>query len=115
MLALRPEAVRMELARDFTSVSESMERDFALLRSKPPLGFAWMASDLNKDGAVGEADRASAGKGEAAIDYGVDRFIAFLRDVSAFDLSHLVAGPCGWRGARSWSSKDGANQKLQKR
>ncbi len=95
MLALRPEAVKTELARDFVSASEWMERDFALLRSKPPLGFAWMASDLNKDGAVGEADRASAAKGEAAADYGVHRFIALLRDVSAFDLSRLGPGPLG--------------------
>ena len=72
-----------------------MERDFALLRAKPPLGFAWMASDLNADGAVGEADKASAAKGEAAADYGVDRFIALLRDVHAFDLARLVTGPLG--------------------
>ncbi len=95
MLALRPETVRMEQARDFASASEAMERDFVLLRSKPPLGFAWMASDLNRDGAVGEADRASAAKGAAARDYGVERFIALLRDVRAFDLSRLSPGPLG--------------------
>ncbi|HKN29995.1 MAG TPA: creatininase family protein [Roseiarcus sp.] len=95
MLALRPETVRMEQARDFASAAEWMERDFALLRSKPPLGFAWMASDLNREGAVGEASRASAAKGEAAIDYGVERFIALLRDVHAFDLSRLARGPLG--------------------
>ena len=95
MLALRPESVRMGQARDFVSAAESMERDFALLRSKPPLGFAWMASDLNRDGVVGEADRASAGKGAAAIDYGVERFIALVRDVHAFDLSRLAPGPLG--------------------
>ena len=30
--------------------AKSMEREFALLRAKPPLGFAWMASDLNPEG-----------------------------------------------------------------
>ncbi len=95
MLALRPEMVRMEQVRDFASATESMERDFALLRSKPPLGFSWMVSDLNRDGAVGEANRASAAKGEAARDYGVERFIALLRDVRAFDLSRLSPGPLG--------------------
>jgi creatinine amidohydrolase len=93
MLALRPESVRTEFARDFASAAESAERDFVLLRTKPPLSFAWMASDLNHDGAVGEADKASAAKGEAAIKYGVERFIALLRDVQAFDLSRLAAGP----------------------
>ena len=94
-LAFRAGAVRMSQARDFPSAAESMERDFALLRAKPPLGFAWMASDLNPDGAVGEADKASAAKGEAAADHGVERFIALLRDAQAFDLSRLAAGPLG--------------------
>ena len=98
MLALRPKSVRTEFASDFESEAESVERDFALLQTKPPLGFAWMASDLNRDGAVGEADRASAAKGEAAIEYGVDRFVALLRDVQAFDLSRLAAGPLGSAG-----------------
>jgi creatinine amidohydrolase len=93
ILALKPETVRMSQVRDFASAAEAMERDFALLRAKPPLGFAWMAGDLNPEGAVGEADQASAGKGEAAVDYGVERFIALLRDVDAFDLSRLVSGP----------------------
>ena len=77
----------------FPSSAEAIERDFALLRTKPPLGFAWAASDLNPAGAVGEADEATPEKGEAAIAYGVDRFIALLRDVHAFDLQQLRAGP----------------------
>jgi creatinine amidohydrolase len=94
-LTIRPETVRMTEARDFSSAAESMERDFALLRGKPPLGFAWMAADLNTEGAVGEAQRASAEKGEAAAHYGVERFVALLRDVQAFDLARLASGPLG--------------------
>jgi creatinine amidohydrolase len=94
-LAFRPELVRMDQARDFTSASESMERDFELLGAKPPLGFAWMASDLNPAGAAGEALSASPDKGAAAADYGVERFIALLRDVHAFDLARLAPGPLG--------------------
>jgi creatinine amidohydrolase len=70
-----------------------MERDFASLRAKPPLGFAWMASDLNPEGSAGEAEKASVDKGEAAADHGVERFIALLRDAHAFDLSRLESGP----------------------
>ncbi len=44
-------------------------------------------------GAVGEADKATAEKGEAAVAHGVARFIALLRDVQAFDLARLSAGP----------------------
>lgn len=93
MLALRPDTVAMERARDFASAAEAMEKDFALLRGKPPLGFAWMASDLGTLGAVGEADRASAEKGEAALAYGIERFVALLRDIHAFDLARLQSGP----------------------
>ncbi len=93
MLALRPDLVRMAELRDLPSAAEAVERDFALLRAKPPLGFAWAASDLSLEGAVGEADKASAEKGEAALAYGVERFIALMRDVQAFDLTRLQPGP----------------------
>jgi creatinine amidohydrolase len=94
-LAFRPELVRRDQARDFASASETMELDFKLLRAKPPLGFAWMASDLNPEGAAGEAQSARAEKGAAAADYGVERFIALIRDVHAFDLARLAPGPLG--------------------
>lgn len=93
VLALRPQAARLDAAGDFSSASEALSRDFALLRAKPPLGFAWMASDLNPDGAVGEAARASGAKGEAAADHGVERFLMLIKDVCAFDLARLRAGP----------------------
>jgi len=93
MLAVRPDLVRSGEVRDFQSAAEAIERDFELLRAKPPLGFAWAASDLSPAGAVGEADRASAAKGEASLAHGVERFIALMRDVHAFDLSRLADGP----------------------
>jgi creatinine amidohydrolase len=98
MLAFRPETVRFSEARDFANTAESMERDFAILRAKPPLGFAWTAADLNAEGAIGEADKATAQKGDAAADFGVERFIALLRDVEAFDLTRLATGPLGRAG-----------------
>ena len=94
-LAFRPDLVRADELRDYPSAAESLEREFALLRAKPPLGFAWAASDLNPAGAVGEADKATSAKGEAAIAHGVERFIALLRDIQAFDLSRLTRGPLG--------------------
>ena len=65
------------------------------LRGAQQLGFAWMASDLNPEGAVGEAASATAAKGEAAADHGADAFVELLRDVIAFDLARLAAGPLG--------------------
>jgi len=92
-LALRPELVRRAQVRDFPSAAEGVERDFALMRAKPPLAYAWAASDLNPQGAVGEADKATPEKGEAAIAHGVERFVALLKDVHAFDLDRLAVGP----------------------
>ena len=94
-LAFRPDSVRMDRARDFASAGEAMAAEFKRLRAAQQLGFAWMASDLNSDGAVGEAASATAAKGEAAADHGADALVELLRDVIAFDLARLAAGPLG--------------------
>jgi creatinine amidohydrolase len=94
-LAFRPETVKRNKARDFASAGEAMDADFKRLRAAQQLGFAWMASDLNPAGAVGEAASATATKGEAAAVHGADAFIELLGDVLAFDLAQLVPGPLG--------------------
>ncbi len=95
MLAFRPGAVKMSEARDFTSADEAMAKDFKRLRAAPPSGFAWMASDLNPGGAVGDAANASAARGEACAEHGAAAFIELLGDVLAFDLKRLAKGPLG--------------------
>ncbi len=94
-LAFRPDAVKMDRARDFASAGEAMAVEFKRLRGAQQLGFAWMASDLNPEGAVGEAASATAVKGEAAADHGADAFVELIRDVVAFDLARLASGPLG--------------------
>jgi creatinine amidohydrolase len=94
-LAFRPDAVKMDRARDFASAGEGMAAEFKRLRAAQSLGFAWMASDLNPEGAVGEAASATAAKGEAAADHGADAFVELIRDVIAFDLARLAGGPLG--------------------
>lgn len=91
MLAFRPELVDMTRARDFKPASLEFERDFTWLRADRPAGFGWMAQDLSAAGAMGDASRASADKGEAAADYWATAFIELLRDVEAFDLARLAA------------------------
>src|ERR1700679_2105667 len=75
MLAFRPDLVRMKEARDFVSAAVAMERDFTWLRATQPIGFGWMANDLNEYGAMGNAANATAAKGEACADYGATAFI----------------------------------------
>jgi creatinine amidohydrolase len=85
----------MEEARDFVSAAASMEREFKHLRATQPIGFGWMASDLNPSGAVGDAAGAAAAKGEACAEHGADAFVELLREVAAFDLARLGDGPIG--------------------
>jgi creatinine amidohydrolase len=95
MLALRPDLVRMNEARDFVSAAVEMERNFTWLRATQPIGFGWMANDLNEYGAMGNASIATAEKGEACADYGATAFIELLEEVASFDLSRLGKGPLG--------------------
>jgi creatinine amidohydrolase len=93
MLAHRPDAVAMSEARDFVSAAVGIESEFKRLRVTQPIGIGWMASDLNAFGAAGDASNATAAKGEACFDHGVEGFIELLHDVLAFNLSRLEAGP----------------------
>ncbi len=95
MLHFRPELVKRELMRDYPSRAEDYARDFARLRVTQPVGFGWMAQDLNPDGVVGEAHLATAEKGAAIAAHVTAEFVKLLRDVAAFDLARLEAGPLG--------------------
>jgi len=89
MLAFRPELVDGTRVRDFSVATRDFERDFTWLRADRPIGFGWMAQDLSPDGAMGNAARASAAKGDAAADYWATAFIELLRDVEAFEMTRL--------------------------
>ena len=93
MLCFRPDLVRMGHARDFVPTSVAMETDFTWLRAGRPTGFGWMAQDLSRAGAAGDAASATADKGEACADYGATAFVELLRDIESFDLTALVEGP----------------------
>jgi creatinine amidohydrolase len=97
MLALKPRTVRMERAQDFVSAAVEIDKEFRHLRVTQPIGFGWMASDLHELGTAGDAANATAAKGEACAEHGADAFIDLLRDVLAFDLARLRAGPLAHR------------------
>jgi creatinine amidohydrolase len=97
MLAFRPDLVRQEKVADFRPASYEMEARFQQLRTGRPAGFGWMAQDLHPSGAAGDAAAGSAAKGEACAVFGVSAFIALLRDIAAFDLAKLAAGPLAAR------------------
>jgi creatinine amidohydrolase len=95
MLAAYPALVQRDKIAEFRPTTVAMERDFTWLRADLPVGFGWMTQDLHPSGAVGDATRATAEKGEAALDHGARAFVALLDDVARFDLARLADGPLG--------------------
>jgi len=95
MLAGRRDTVDMARAPSEAPTTVAMAEEFRWLGAFRPAGFGWMTQDLHPSGAVGDASRATAKKGEAALDHGAQGFIALLREVDRFDLSRLKPGPLG--------------------
>jgi creatinine amidohydrolase len=90
MLHFRPDLVDMSKAKLFPSKAAAMEQDYQLLRPAGQHGFAWIAQDINPDGAVGDASLATAEKGRRTAEHQADAFITLLRDVARFPLDQLA-------------------------
>jgi creatinine amidohydrolase len=95
MLAVKADTVRMDKALNATPATLAMAKEFKWLGAYRPAGFAWMTQDLNPTGAVGDATRATAAKGEAALTRGAQAFAELLREIDRFDLARLRDGPLG--------------------
>ncbi|MBL8582605.1 MAG: creatininase family protein [Rhizobiaceae bacterium] len=91
MLHFRPDLVDMTQAQNFVSRVVQAEKDFSLLRHTGTHAFAWIASDLNAHGVVGDASIATAEKGRLTAEYQADGFIGLLRDVRALRLGDYLA------------------------
>ncbi len=89
MLHFRPDLVRRAAIANFVPASVAMAKDFRLLGAVAPLAFAWMAQDLHPAGAIGDATRATAQKGDATAAHQAAGFAELLRDVAAFNLDRL--------------------------
>ncbi|MEM7686372.1 MAG: creatininase family protein [Pseudomonadota bacterium] len=81
MLAFRPETVDMSHATQFRSTAET-----STISPIGPISYGWIASDLNRDGTVGDASLATADKGHATAEHQVAGFIELLRKVEAQSL-----------------------------
>ncbi len=93
MLAARAQAVQNDKAPNATSANVALEKDFRWLNASRPAGFGWMTQDLHPSGAVGDATKATAQKGEAAFAHRVRGFVELLQEIDRFDLSALRKGP----------------------
>lgn len=93
MLAAHEKAVRKDKLIDARPASVALERDFRWLNADKPAGFGWMTQDLHPSGAVGNASKATAEKGHAALDHAAKAFVELLREIERFDLAGLRPGP----------------------
>lgn len=98
MMHFRPDLVRRSELRNFVSIAAEMEERFTHLRPVAPHGIGWIIQDLNPDGALGDASKASAEAGEKVAEHQVKGFVALLRDVQRFDLSSLAGMNPGLAG-----------------
>lgn len=90
MLAIAPDKVDMAKAKDFPSAQSQHAERFRHLRAYGPHAFGWMMSDINTDGAAGNAELASAEKGEKLVAHAVQGLIELIRDVERFDLGSFA-------------------------
>ncbi|MGD9913406.1 MAG: creatininase family protein [Rhizobiaceae bacterium] len=91
MLHFRPDLVDMGKVQDFASNVGKAEATFELLRHTGTHAFAWIASDLNPHGVVGNASIATAEKGRLTAEHQADGFIRLLRDVRTAKLADWLA------------------------
>ncbi len=87
MLHFRPDLVQMDKAADFVSLQSDLAARHEHLRAHGPVGFGWLAGDLNASGAVGDARAANAEAGRDISSHQADAFIALAGEISQSDLA----------------------------
>lgn len=85
MLAIRPDLVAMDKARDFASEQARFQRQFKHLRAYGPHAFGWMMRDLSPEGVAGNAAAATAEAGERILQHAVTGFVELLGDIDRFN------------------------------
>ena len=93
MLHFRPDLVRMERAGDFRSRQQDLADRHTLLRAYGPIGFGWLAEDLNPQGVTGNAAAATAEIGAAIAAHQAEAFLTLLDEIAAEDAEALFATP----------------------
>ena len=86
MLHFRPDLVDMTKAQDFSSLAARTETEFKHIGPTGTHAFAWIASDLNPHGVVGNASAATAQKGKVVAEHQARGFVELLKDVRKVSL-----------------------------
>lgn len=93
MLALRPDHVHMDQARDFRSTSQDRAAQYPILGNGRSAKLGWQMQDYHPMGAAGNASLASAAKGQAVVDAAGRQLALLLQEVAQLPLSTLVDQP----------------------
>ena len=93
MLAARPGFVDMAQARDFASAAQQRGAQYPVLGNGRSAKLGWQMQDYNPAGAVGNAARASADKGQALIASAAQQLALLLQEISSLAPSTLAKGP----------------------
>jgi creatinine amidohydrolase len=86
LLALRPDLVKMENARNFVSRWQGAANVAPRVGPTGGAPLAWQAQDLNPAGAVGDASAATAAQGEEILDFAAAKMSELWQQVAAFDV-----------------------------
>ena len=95
MLALHPELVQMQHARNFRPAIADIARSNTHLGLTNAGKLGWQAQDMNPAGACGDATLATAAKGERFVEHAARQIVTLLEEVHRMPLSFLdtVANP----------------------
>jgi creatinine amidohydrolase len=89
MLALHPEHVQMEHARNFHPAIANIAHENIHLGLSIAGKLGWQAQDMNPAGAGGNAAAATAEKGAQVIEYAADQMVKLFAEVHRMPLSFL--------------------------
>jgi len=90
MLALRPQSVVMEQARDFKSSSQERAASYPILGNGTSAKLGWQMQDYNAQGAAGNASAATADKGRTVVEAAGRQLALLLQEFSTLPLSTLT-------------------------
>ena len=90
MLRLHPDRVRTTEAARFPSLGEALEAAGSRILPEGPAAFAWLARDLNRSGAAGDAGLATAEMGRRLVEHYGDTLAAIIRDAREFPIERLA-------------------------
>lgn len=91
MLALTPQLVQMDKARNFVSRWQGAANLAPALHPQAGSPLAWQAQDLCPAGAVGDATTATAEMGNLLLDHAAQKMAALWQQVAAFDVDAWLA------------------------